>query len=77
MKGLHLQAFLLVELAGLEPATSWVRFRSGSFPLVAIVRRWRNHAEPHAHAFAAVRPYLSRRIDHALTTGGLTQGANR
>src|SRR6266571_384935 len=27
-----------MELAGLEPATSWVRFRSGSFPLVATLR---------------------------------------
>ena len=31
MKDLHLQAFHLVELAGLEPATSWVRSRIRGF----------------------------------------------
>jgi hypothetical protein len=58
-----------VELAGLEPATSWVRFAPDRSREFAIVRRWLNHALCGPTIFAVGREGLSPKIDQRLTTG--------
>jgi hypothetical protein len=58
-----------MELAGLEPATSWVRFALDPSPALAILRRWLNQASFEGWRFAAVRHRLSPEFDHGLTTG--------
>src|SRR3954454_16747581 len=56
-----------MELAGLEPATSWVRFALDPSPALSILRAWLNHARVVASCFAVVRHRLSP-FDHRLTT---------
>ena len=63
-------ALSLVELAGLEPATSWVRFRRQASPLVAIVRRLQPLRVGAARSFAICRHRSSALLDQNLTTDG-------
>jgi len=56
-----------MELAGLEPATSWVRFAGNTSPVVSMLRYWPTYAVQSAVAFAAVRHLLSPLLDQNLT----------
>jgi hypothetical protein len=67
-KGPHLQAFPVVELAGLEPATSWVRSRWKASPRLAIARHWLNNAGSALCGYTVLRGRLAPRIDQNLTT---------
>ena len=49
-----------MELAGLEPATSWVRFPRKLSPPASILRRWLSYAASGTTGFATVCRRLSR-----------------
>jgi hypothetical protein len=57
-----------MELAGLEPATSWVRFGRGSSRRVAMVRQLRQLGRLPRDAFAARYQVSLRLLDQDLTT---------
>src|SRR2546423_8922767 len=54
---------LMVELAGIEPATSWVRFTREASPGLAIVRRPRQRTGSRAGWSATVRAASSLLLD--------------
>jgi len=57
-----------MELAGLEPATSWVRCRRNPSPPFATGRRLPQPSESTGRRFATVRRRLSPLLDQILTT---------
>jgi hypothetical protein len=57
-----------MELAGPEPATSWVRFRCTAFPPVVMRRRLRQPCGASSRAVATVCHSLPRLLDQDLTT---------
>src|SRR5437867_2488631 len=59
-----------MELAGLEPATSWVRFRRKPLRPVAMHRDGRDRAVSPRRAFATVCRSSPRLLDQNLTTEG-------
>src|SRR5262249_47742439 len=58
-----------MELAGLEPATSWVRFTSNPSPPLVILRHWFTDAGLATPCFATVCGPPSPEFDQRLTTG--------
>src|SRR5436190_13418306 len=65
---------LLVELAGLEPATSWVRFTRGASPPFAIVHRLSQPSGFRRNALTAVRRASPPLLDQNLTTADRGRG---
>jgi hypothetical protein len=59
----------VMELAGLEPATSWVRFTRGPSPPVAIARRLCQPSGSAPRRIATFRVPSSSLLDQNLTSG--------
>ena len=57
-----------MELAGLEPATSWVRFRRGRLPYLVVAIHLPHKRETGRNGFAVDFRASSRLLDHGLTT---------